>query len=216
MIGKAHHPRSLRRASRKLKEFERLLIVCEGSKTEPNYFREICRYLGLGTASVEVIGDECDSAPINVFNYAKARFREDAGYANVYCVIDRDNHATFDAAVSHCKSHPSGRFRAICSFPCFEFWLLLHFRYTRSPIVAKGGDSPGDVVLRLVCSEMPKYRKGMKGVFDELEKRGLTPVAIANSRRARLDVEATGSSNPSTDVDELVVRLLTLASEQKI
>ncbi|MGK8843839.1 RloB domain-containing protein [Serratia marcescens] len=41
---------------------EKILIVCEGGKTEPNYLKEMKKHYKLETASViEVCGDECGS-----------------------------------------------------------------------------------------------------------------------------------------------------------
>lgn len=198
-----------------MREFTRILIVCEGSKTEPNYIRELCHHLRLRAAAVEVVGEECESAPISVYRYAAERLRSDTSFDEVYCVFDRDRHATFDAAVTACAAHHSRKFQSICSFPCFEYWLLIHFRFTRSPIAAEGNDSPGDVALRLVRAEWAEYRKGMKGTFAVLEARSLTEVALQNAARARRDVEATLEPNPSTQMDILVSRLMQLAQEQQ-
>lgn len=217
MFGKKRSASKLRRVSRGLSEFKRVLIVCEGSKTEPNYFREVCQSLRLRTANVEIVGEECDSAPVSVYRYADARFRDEAGsYDKVFCVIDRDRHATFDDAVAACRSHPSKRFSPIRSYPCFEYWVLLHFRFTRAPIVAQGASSPGDVVISLVRDHWPQYLKGSRECFATLERQGLTATAVGNALRARRDAEATGEPNPSTEIDLLLEELRLLAAEQGI
>jgi hypothetical protein len=46
--------------------YDRILIVSEGSKTEPNYFREIRAAYRLHTANVEVRPSELGTAPIQV------------------------------------------------------------------------------------------------------------------------------------------------------
>ena len=56
---------------------QRLLIVCEGSKTEPHYFKEMRHELRLKTADVTVCGEECGSDPVSVFNYAVKKFEEE-------------------------------------------------------------------------------------------------------------------------------------------
>src|SRR5579871_2900240 len=53
----------------------RVLIVCEGSKTEPNYLKDVCKYLGIGSAVVHVVGEECGSAPLTLVEYAKECIR---------------------------------------------------------------------------------------------------------------------------------------------
>ena len=74
--------------------YDRVLIVCEGSKTEPNYLREIVAHYRLSTANVEITGDG-GSAPNSVVEYALTLFEGDPDYNAVFCVFDRDGHTTF-------------------------------------------------------------------------------------------------------------------------
>jgi hypothetical protein len=203
----------LRRQSKGIKEFSRVLIACEGEKTEPNYLRELCRELGLTGTCVEVVGKECGSSPISVCDYAIGRFKQDGGFDKVFCVFDRDTHLTFHAAIDKIAAHSSKKMKSVVSYPCFEYWILLHFRYTRASTPAAGKKSSGDRMLELVVAEWPEYAKGGKNVYDYLSKRGLTDTAITNATRARADTHATEDPDPSTDVDELVVYLRQLGKE---
>ncbi|MEY3201990.1 MAG: hypothetical protein RIR70_1540 [Pseudomonadota bacterium] len=80
--------------------YDRILIVSEGSKTEPNYFREIREAYRLHTANVEVRPSEMGTAPIQVVQYARMLFEEGDRHRNippraferVYAVFDRDDH----------------------------------------------------------------------------------------------------------------------------
>lgn len=208
--------RSLRRPKPLLNEFKRILIVCEGSKTEPHYLRDACQVYRIHSASVEIAGKECGSAPMSVYRYAEERFREDSSFDEVYCVIDRDTHDTFDAAVSACHKHSSKRFYPVCSYPCFEYWILLHFYYTRAPIVATGGSSPCDVTLKLVTTKWPEYTKGYTKCFSELNKSGKAAIAMKNASLARADAISTGEPNPSTELDKLLQRLHKLSEEKAV
>ncbi len=213
-FGKPRSASGLRRKSRGFAELKRTLIVCEGSKTEPHYFKSLIRSLGLRATSILVIGEECESAPISVFEYADTLYREDGSFDEVFCVFDRDRHPSFDRACSAISQHSSRAFRAVVSNPCFEYWLLLHFRYTRAPFVAQGANSPGDMVVKAVKDAWPDYTKGRQDVFSQLNREGRTQQAIENAKRARIDATATGEPNPSTDVDVLIERLEQLASTQ--
>ena len=51
-------------------ETDKILIVTEGEKTEPDYFRRLIKELGLTTAKVRITG-EGDSAPISVVKTAE-------------------------------------------------------------------------------------------------------------------------------------------------
>jgi hypothetical protein len=210
-FGKSKSSASLKRVSRGFSEFPRTLLVCEGEKTEPNYFKALIKALGLHAASVMIVGSECDSAPISIYEYAVERFNKDPGIDKVFCVFDRDRHATFESACDAIRRHPSRRFEAIVSDPCFEYWLLLHFKYTRAPITAQGSSSPGDVALKALRLEWSAYAKGAS-VFEYLRSR--LNSAKSNSAAARLDAARTGNKNPSTDVDLLIAHLEMLAVQQ--
>ena len=79
--------------------YERILIVSEGSKTEPNYFREIRTAYRLHTANVEVHPSELGTAPIQVVQYARSLFEsgdrhkqiQPRAFEQVYAVFDRDD-----------------------------------------------------------------------------------------------------------------------------
>jgi len=86
--------------------YDRILIVSEGSKTEPNYFREIRGTNRLHTANVEVQPSELGTSSIQVVRYAKELFEkgdrhkhiQPRAFEQVYAVFDRDDHASyFDA-----------------------------------------------------------------------------------------------------------------------
>lgn len=214
-FGRPKYARDLKRKSRGIREFTRILITCEGSRTEPNYFRGLCKSLGLTSAVVEVTGKECGSSPISVCDYAIARLASDRAFEHVYCVFDRDTHETFDAAVRKITEHPSKILTSIVSFPCFEYWILLHFRFTRATARRAGSKSAGDQMIDLVLVEWPEYSKGSANVYERLNSRGLTDTAIANARQARADVSVTGNPDPSTDIDILVLTLRKLAKESQ-
>ncbi len=211
--GKPKNANRLRRLSRGIKEFSRVLIACEGGKTEPNYLADLCRALGLTTAVVEVVGKKCDSAPISVYEYAALRLKEDGAFDEVYCVFDRDTHETFDEALGKIASHRSKKMQSIVSYPCFEYWILLHFRYTRGAMPSVGKKSCGDRMFDSVVEQWPAYAKGSKNVYGYLAERNLTEVAINRSIQARTDMAQTGNPDPSTEVDKLVVRLRELGRE---
>ena len=83
--------------------YDRILIVSEGSKTEPNYFKEIRAAYRLQTANVEVQPGELGTEPIQVVQYARALFEngdhrkqiQPRAFERVYAVFDRDDHRTY-------------------------------------------------------------------------------------------------------------------------
>ena len=206
---KARAAADLVRQKRERARNKRYLIVCEGTKTEPHYLRELLDDLGIRPQMVRIAPNDGVS-PDRVVAHAEKLFEEDAvagdAYDLVYCVFDRDRHTTFDAAVQRTKdlSADGKSFVAITSTPCFEVWLLLHFGYSAQPFHAAGKKSVGDQVVAVLKTKpgFEKYGKGQKGIYGQLKDK-LTD-ALTHAEQLRRHCDATGSVNPTTDVDVLV------------
>ena len=200
----------LQRKGPKREPYDRVLIVCEGSKTEPLYFRSLKGRYRLSTANVEITGSGSD--PRALVNKAKSlrdkeKQRGDQ-YDAVYCVFDRDQHAHFNTASNEALS---AKLKLARSWPCFEFWLLLHFVYHRRPYAPSGNRTAAENCVRELQQHLPNYTKGNTGVFEELKEDQLED-AKSNARHALSDAEATGEYNPSTEVHCLVAYLQALKS----
>lgn len=187
--------------------YAKVLIVCEGEKTEPNYFEALKDHLALNTANVVVTG-ECGSSPVSIVAYAKKRYLDeqaitDDPFDKVFCVFDRDAHDTYQQALDKIATvRPKDTFVAITSVPCFEYWLLLHFDYTTAPFYAAGKKSAGEQVIDKLRKGLPDYQKSNRAVFDQLIDR--LPRAKAHAAKALRDAKTSNSDNPSTLVHELV------------
>lgn len=210
---KIRNAASLKREEAKRAPYDRVLIVCEGEKTEPNYLKEIRATHRLNTANIDICGEECGSDPLSVVKYAIEKYKDDKGYDRVYCVIDRDKHANFDAAIDKLRNTKLGRkvkFEAVVSIPCFEFWLLLHFGYTTRQFCAPGSASNCDLVLRELRKKgrIPGYDKGAQNIF-ALTK-GKLPDAIRYAKQLQKHNLCTGTNNPSTNIHELIEYLIGL------
>ncbi|MBP6652732.1 MAG: RloB domain-containing protein [Xylophilus sp.] len=213
---KARAGAELQRQRRERARNKRVLIVCEGTKTEPHYLRELLDDLGIRPHVVCVAPND-GTSPKSVVSHALALYEKDdkAGDAfdQVYCVFDRDNHTTFNAAVQRIQAlNAAGKpFEAITSKPCFEVWLLLHFDYTDQPFHAAGKKSEGGQVVSALKTKQgfDKYGKGQKGVYGQLKTKLAN--ALNNAERLRKQGLNTGSVNPATDVDILVKAIQALA-----
>lgn len=202
--------RAVARDKPRREPYDRVLVVCEGSKTEPFYFAELMRHYKISTANVQILGEGTD--PLTLVNRAKElrqreRRRGDK-FDKVYCVFDRDEHATFDEAsfVAQHSGLKLGR-----SWPCFEFWILLHFRYTRAPYTRTGDKSPAENCMTDLRVHWRKYAKAGRDTFETLEDR--LEDAKRRAEKASNDANRTGDKNPSTEVHELVVYLQGLKEE---
>jgi len=204
-------------SSRKIasrKPYERVLIVCEGEKTEPFYFEEIRVLLEIDSANIEIDGS-CGSSPISVVKHALFLFDRDCAageiYNKVYCVFDRDSHASYEQALEKVKNinrsikkDKETIFIATRSIPSFEYWLLLHFIPTTRPYERTERKSVGDQVIDDLKQYIPGYTKPQKGIFKKSTKDGTLEYAMAHSKRIFESAKRSGDLNPSTNMHELI------------
>jgi len=109
-------------------------------------------------------------------------FEETNDYDVVYCVFDKDRHPNYQVALDKIASTTlrkrEGRkiigrveFKAIVSVPCFEYWLLLHFRMTNSPYAPAGNRSICGQVIHDLNEYIPNYGKGDDGIYARTKDR---------------------------------------------
>ncbi len=214
-----------RRAASRI-PMRRVLIVTEGEVTEVEYFEALKSRLKLTSVDLDICGKECDSSPTAVVRYALNRSdaegsHDKGGYNDVYCVFDRDAHTDFDRALSQIltANKAGSKFKgetiqAVPSYPCFEFWLLLHFAYTRAPYSAANGMTVAEIVADELKQQSPfeSYEKSLTvEMLDALHANA--NAAIERAEQAERDSESTGEKNPSTQVHLLVKALFDIQSK---
>ena len=195
---KAEAERRAARSSARRSDLRRILMVSEGSKTEPNYLAEFLRLEGLGQIDPYVTRDH-NTGPMKLLSQAKQILRNDTDFDLAFVLSDRDNFADFEAALNaaeQIKSNPPIKF--IYSDPCFEIWLIFHFEMCDAPITS------AEAVQRL-RQHIPGYEKGSKEVARTVHSK--TDEAIKNSLVALARCKQTGTSCPSTLMHELVLQL---------
>jgi hypothetical protein len=184
------------------------LIVTEGKKTEPNYFEKLREHLRL--TSLKVVHPE-GTDPVTLTKNAialrdkqkqEAKKRDDiVPFDEVWVVFDLEKphdqrRELAQKAIDFGK--PKG-IRFAKSDPCFEYWLLLHWRYTTAPFACC------DDVIKSLKFHWADYDKGFIPDIDCIEK---FPMAVKNAERCRKFHEDCGSAgNPSTSIDSLVREL---------
>ncbi|MDP3478791.1 MAG: RloB family protein [Desulfoprunum sp.] len=190
-----------------------VLIVCEGEKTEPNYFRAMIADLQLNTANIVIAKNTGGSSPRTIVDFALEEYKKEKEYDRVYCVFDKDRHTTYDDALDRIMRSQPGKghsILAITSIPCFEFWILLHFEYTTKQFDIGTGSICANVIADLKAY-MPRYSKGDEDIYqatkDQLE------TAITNSKKVVRHCETGGTDMPSTKVHELVEYLKNLKAQ---
>ncbi len=207
--GRELRKKDLGRVKKLRQPAKRCLIVCEGEKTEPNYFKGLKNHLRLSTLEIKIVKNDKGTDPLSVVNKAHdeafSSVRDDR-YDAVFCVFDRDSHATFEKALAKIKGLRERKnpepFHAIYSVPCFEYWILLHFDCPMRPYLPEGSYSPCALVEKNVHRFLPDYEKGLSDLFLRLGP--LTEKAVQNARTANKNAERDGFDAPSTRLPDLL------------
>ena len=211
-MARNNHPRERQARSLKRKKgtrppYDRVLIVCEGSKTEPLYFNDIRQQNRVPTAHVTVMPSGYGTEPAQVVDFARDTFDETRAYEWVFAVFDRDAHRTYHDALQKAQGldvklkndeKKKVRFIAVPSVPCFELWLLLHFIDIHAHLER-------DEAFQRLRGHIPAYAKGATGVYAATE--AALPRATSRAQQLQQRFQPHTGTDPYTNVD-LVVTLL--------
>ena len=125
--------RTLKRPVRRRDLRPRFLIVCEGEKTEPNYFRSFPV-----SADVKVVGIGFNTTSLvkKTKEMSETAKRQGAEYTDVWVVFDSDDfpRENFNEAIR--RAQQSG-IKVAYSNEAFELWYVLHFHYMDNAISRK-------------------------------------------------------------------------------
>jgi len=222
-MGKDNQPKirqaaQLARKTGRRASYDRILIVSEGSKTEPLYLNEIRAEHRLSTTNVQVQPSQYGTTPLQVVEYAEYLFIngdetkniQPRAFERVFAVFDRDDHLTYHNALSRAAArdkklrnelNQAVRFEAIASVPCFELWLLLHFEDVLAPLHRTE-------VYQQLRQFFPDYDKGQAGHYAETRQH----LNAATERAVFLATQfnAHHGTDPYTDIHSLVTLLTTL------
>ena len=137
-MGRRHDDRSIQRRRPSREPKYRILVVCEGKKTEPGYLRQLQHHVRNLRVHVEPVGPA--GVPVTVVRKAlelrkqaehEARRQRDENllWDQVWAVFDMDEHPNVTDARQLAIAND---IRLAISNPCFELWALLHFADQRA------------------------------------------------------------------------------------
>src|SRR5882762_5965439 len=129
-IKKRHNRKEHSRLAKSQNDRIYFLIICEGEKTEPNYFKGLKRNLPKGTVAVadmtiEGTGRNTLSLVDFTIKYRKNSIQQ---FDRIWAVFDRDSFTEeqFNNAITRAENHD---INCAWSNEAFELWFLLHFQY---------------------------------------------------------------------------------------
>jgi hypothetical protein len=196
------------------------LIVTEGTVTEPTYFKLLLKELSLTQVTVRVLPGWA-SDPKHVIDTArkeadelKRRAKKDlrahgepSQFDHVWAVIDCDV-ATRKRKWAGVKDYAaSKKVQLATSMPCFEFWLLLHLKYTTRADLPDG-DAAKQAFKKALgqdyCTTSEVCHQALQQIISKW------PHAVKNAQKVKQHHTAAKTkepANPSTSVNLLVSAL---------
>jgi hypothetical protein len=176
---------------------QRFLIVCEGEKTEPNYFKSF----PIPPESV-VVRHVNTNTRFLVEEAMRMRDAADQKYDQVWCVFDRDENpaAHFNAALQLADDNG---IQYAYSNQAFELWYVLHFEYLCTAVSRKTYMTMLEDKKRL-----GHYAKNSLTIYDELgAKRQADAIRRADKLLKEYQPPNPYQDDPSTRVHLLVKEL---------
>jgi hypothetical protein len=176
---------------------ERFLVLTEGARTEKDYLEALARQTR--GALVEVVVPPDHGMPTTLVRAAKtlreranARARaerdDNLRFDAVWCVFDVDQHPNLKTAIEEART---GGIEVAVSNPCFELWLLLHFR--ESPGLRRGLE-----IVQLLRGFVAGYEKRVE--FSAFAAGYGDAVKRAQRLQADADEVAEPNRNPTSGV----------------
>ena len=200
------------------KELDRVIIACEGSVTEKQYFQaifdELVKNHNIAKTSL-VIANHSHTDPKGVLADLEKALENDSEFEHKWIVIDRDevkpnggghDIENFNGAISSAKANS---INVAYSNPSFEIWYLLHFEYRNTALTRD------EVITEL--KKYVDYEKNSKTIYSELLSS--QKFAIKNAKKLEAVHTTFGRmlqsaiDNPSTTVYKLVELLNALGKE---
>lgn len=188
----------------------RFLIVCEGEKTEPNYFKAFTERWS-EVKEVNVKG--CGCSTCHLINEAKKiqenlERKRQVSFDRVWLVFDKDEFTDFNKAIAEAKKE---KMKCAWSNEAFELWYVLHFQYLDTGVDRKQYIGMIEDKVRKASKDRKfKYKKNDVGFYHILQEHGDEDFAFKNAEKLRNQHKGKSNyvaHNPRTEVDLLVNEL---------
>jgi hypothetical protein len=191
------------------------LIVCEGEKTEPNYFKSFKTNVKSFVYTIDTFGEGSNTKDL-VKRTIKHRDKSSLIYDSVWAVFDRDsfNVNSFNGAIQLAESNGV---KVGWSNEAFELWYLLHFQFRNASMSRADYKKAieNEINTRILAesrSKKPKkfeYKKNSEDMYHILAKYGNQSQAIkwAEQLIKHHTCENYATHNPCTRIHLLVKEL---------
>lgn len=192
------------------------LIVTEGKKTEPLYFKGMQKLIEErigGTINVveipliDIFGEGIATRKLiekteELVNRAKVI------YQNIWVVFDKDDFEDFDQAIEEAEKRG---YKAAWSNQCFEYWIYLHFYYSDSALHRDEWSKKLNEIFQQYDLGDGMYQKNDADIFANVDHYDGVNTAIKHAKRRMAEFDRTkrkpSEYDPGTTVYLLVEEL---------
>lgn len=190
---------SRRQGVRKIKQS--FLIVCEGEKTEPNYFKAF----RMTAATVKAVGQAMNTMTLvsKAISIRDADQKRKKVYDQCWVVFDKDDFPAKDFNQAILLAEKNG-FRVAYSNQAFEFWFLLHYNLYTGAIHRK---QYKDMLTRLTGMPYNKSEGHGAVMYNLLLSRQQQAIYNAEAVLSEISHGNPAEEESSTTVHELVQEL---------
>lgn len=218
-----------RRAARKQRQHEyktpranSYLIVTEGERTEPLYFKGLKKLISEkvgGTVNIieapiiDISGEGSSTGKLieiteQIIKEAKII------YQNIWVVFDKYDFSDFDQAI---KEGIKKGYNIAWSNQSFEYWLYLHFYYSDSALHRHEWNQKLDEIFKQYNLGDGSYRKNYENIYEIMNTYDGVNTAIKNAKRRMSDYNSQKDKpsqyDPGTTVYSLVESLKSYLEE---
>ena len=219
ILEKKRGKRPDRKGGKKEPKPNSFLIVSEGTKTEPFYFKGLSDYINLKygnslQSKPVIIPEGVGRSTVKLIREAqKLEKRGNVLYSQVWVVFDKDDFADFDEAIALAQDLG---YHAAWNNRSFEYWIFLHFNYSDAALDQGEWAEKISKVFKDENIDANGYQKNNPKVFEIATQKGSLKKALKNAQRIEKEYpESTMPSkcDPCTKVHHLIQELAPYLSE---
>ena len=212
-----------RRAARKKRQHDirtpqanSYLIITEGTRTEPFYFKGLQKLIQetiggtiqvVEVPAIDIYGEGCATGKL-IEEVRQLVKKAKIFYQNVWIVFDKDDFEDFDQAIQEGEANG---YKIAWSNQSFEYWLYLHFHYSDSALHRKEWAGKLTEVFKEYQLGNGVYQKNDSNIYQVVDTYGGVEVAIRNAKRRmstfEKDRDKPSQYDPGTTVYQLVEEL---------
>lgn len=216
LFKKRREARKQRRYEYKTPRANSFLIVTEGERTEPLYFKGMQKLIQekiggivdvIEQPLVDIHGKGCSTGKLievtdQIVKDAKVM------YQNIWIVFDKDDFEDFDQAI---KDGMNRGYHIAWSNQSFEYWLYLHFNYSDSALHRHQWNAKLNELFKQYNLGDGTYQKNYDNIYDLVDMYDGVDTAIRNAKRRMAEFAKGGYKpseyDPGTMVHKLVEEL---------